>query len=88
MKAKLAGIGKLNLEPGQEDYLNQCVAAGRVWIVTRQRSAGRCIQASGETKERVQRCFDNWRRDGVAVSLIKIEGDKVTWPDSAKGTNE
>ena len=68
-------LNRLNLEAGQEVYLRECLAAGRRFFVTRKRSNGRCIQASGETLEGVKRCHANWPNS----SLIEITDGKIIW---------
>ncbi len=71
----IIGLPKLNLEPGQADYLAKCLTEGKSWFVIRKRAYGRCVQASGETRERVQRTLDGW----PGSTLIQVIENKVHW---------
>jgi hypothetical protein len=76
---EIVGLSKLNLEPKEEEYLRECLAAGRNWFVTRQRIDGRCIQASGESKKRVAAMYRNWKSQ-CPVNLIEVrDGTVVIW---------
>jgi hypothetical protein len=74
----ITGLSQLNLEEGQEDYLRECIANGKTWFVTRKRSGGRCIQASGETRERVARTHKGWR----GSTIVNVKDGKVFWPEN------
>jgi len=71
----ISGLSKLNLEPDQEAYLLQCLTEGKTWFVTRKRDSKRCIQASGESLERVIRTHKGW----PGSSLIQIVAGSVVW---------
>ncbi len=72
---KIIGLAKLNLEPEQDAYLLDCVSRGRCFFVTRKRSMGRCLQASGPTLESVLGTLKGW----PGSTLIEIRDGKVIW---------
>lgn len=68
-------FGSLRLTGTSAAYVLEQVAKGRTFFVSRTRSDGRVIQASGDSAASVQQAFDGWR--GFNPVIFEIRGGEV-----------